>query len=136
VDAEPRERHPGLTHLAVLGTTESLPEIVSAHDVERVVVAFSKEAPAATLRVLRALGQANVQIDIVPRLFEIVGPTVGVHGIEGVPIISLPQTRMSRRARAIKRCIDVVGASAGLLLTAPLFAFFAFRIKRDSPGPV
>jgi lipopolysaccharide/colanic/teichoic acid biosynthesis glycosyltransferase len=36
----------------------------------------------------------------------------------------------------LKRAVDVVGASLGLLLTAPLFAFVAVRIKLDSPGPV
>jgi lipopolysaccharide/colanic/teichoic acid biosynthesis glycosyltransferase len=29
-----------------------------------------------------------------------------------------------------------VGATIGLVLTAPLFALLAWRIKRDSPGPV
>jgi lipopolysaccharide/colanic/teichoic acid biosynthesis glycosyltransferase len=37
---------------------------------------------------------------------------------------------------AIKRAIDIAGALIGLFLTAPLFAYIAWRIKRDSPGPV
>jgi lipopolysaccharide/colanic/teichoic acid biosynthesis glycosyltransferase len=36
----------------------------------------------------------------------------------------------------VKRTIDIVGALVGLVLTAPLFALAAWRIKRDSPGPV
>src|SRR6266511_4794224 len=32
--------------------------------------------------------------------------------------------------------VDVVGASVALLLSAPLFAYIALRIKRESPGPV
>jgi lipopolysaccharide/colanic/teichoic acid biosynthesis glycosyltransferase len=32
--------------------------------------------------------------------------------------------------------VDLVGASIGLVLTAPLFAFVAWKIRRDSPGPV
>lgn len=35
-----------------------------------------------------------------------------------------------------KRLFDIVAASAGLLLLAPLFAAIAFWIKVDSPGPV
>ncbi|MGC1377701.1 MAG: sugar transferase [Anaerolineales bacterium] len=36
----------------------------------------------------------------------------------------------------IKRIIDIVASALGLLLLAPVFAFLAFVIKRDSPGPV
>jgi exopolysaccharide production protein ExoY len=35
-----------------------------------------------------------------------------------------------------KRAIDIVGASLGLLVTAPLLALFAAVIKLQSPGPV
>jgi lipopolysaccharide/colanic/teichoic acid biosynthesis glycosyltransferase len=37
---------------------------------------------------------------------------------------------------AAKRAFDLVVASAGLLIAAPLFAAIAIAIKRDSPGPV
>lgn len=36
---------------------------------------------------------------------------------------------------AMKRVIDVLGASLGLLLLAPLFLVLAIAIKLDSPGP-
>ena len=35
-----------------------------------------------------------------------------------------------------KRTVDILGASAGLLLTAPLFPLIAVAIKLESPGPV
>jgi lipopolysaccharide/colanic/teichoic acid biosynthesis glycosyltransferase len=36
----------------------------------------------------------------------------------------------------IKRLIDILASTFGLLLLAPLFIFLAYRIKKDSPGPV
>jgi len=36
----------------------------------------------------------------------------------------------------VKRVFDIVIASAGLLIAAPLFVAIAIAIKRDSPGPV
>jgi len=38
--------------------------------------------------------------------------------------------------RFVKRAIDIVGASVGLLLTLPLMAVIAVLVKLDSPGPV
>ncbi|MCH8274631.1 MAG: sugar transferase [Armatimonadetes bacterium] len=35
-----------------------------------------------------------------------------------------------------KRALDVVGALAGLLILAPLFALIAVAVRADSPGPV
>jgi lipopolysaccharide/colanic/teichoic acid biosynthesis glycosyltransferase len=43
---------------------------------------------------------------------------------------------MSRSSRLLKRSLDFVVASVLLVLVSPLMAFIAWRIKRDSEGPV
>ena len=72
----------------------------------------------------------------VTALFEAVGPRVDMHTVEAIPLIGLPPVRLSPSARIVKRGIDILLAFVLLVLTAPLFAFIAWRIKRDSPGPV
>jgi exopolysaccharide biosynthesis polyprenyl glycosylphosphotransferase len=136
VDSEPRPRQVGLEHVALLGTTEMLPDLVRALGVERVVIAFSNDSPEDTLALVRSLNDTGAQVDIVPRLFELISPKVQVDTLEGLPLVELPPPRMSSSSFLIKRTIDIVGALAGLILTAPLFAYFAWRIRRDSPGPV
>lgn len=137
VDATPKARRADLPgHLTVLGRPARLPEIIERLDVERVVIAFSLESTEELLELVRSLRSRNVQIDVVPRLYELVGPRVAVHTVEGLPLLGLPPLRVTRTARLIKRTMDVVGASLGLLVTAPLFAYIALRIRRDSPGPV
>jgi exopolysaccharide biosynthesis polyprenyl glycosylphosphotransferase len=78
----------------------------------------------------------DVQIDIIPRLFEVVSPTAAVHSIEGVPLISVPPFALSRSSRLLKRTIDIGGAAAGLVILAPLLALIALLIKLDSRGSV
>jgi exopolysaccharide biosynthesis polyprenyl glycosylphosphotransferase len=136
VDAEPKAMRTDLEGVDVLGTPDDLSAIVRDHDVERVMVAFSGDSHERTLDVIRELKKLNVQIDIVPRLFEIVGPHVKVHSVEGVALVALPTAKRFPGSRAIKRAADVVGSLALLVLTAPLFAYIAWRIRRDSPGPV
>jgi lipopolysaccharide/colanic/teichoic acid biosynthesis glycosyltransferase len=77
-----------------------------------------------------------VQVDIVPRLFDVVGPNVTVHSIEGLPLIGLPSPKLLPFSRTIKRAIDLVGASLLLVLTSPIFAIAALQVRRDSPGPI
>jgi exopolysaccharide biosynthesis polyprenyl glycosylphosphotransferase len=137
VDSEERPRRDDLEDVAYLGGMDALASIVGTFDVERVVVAFPMEGHESILELVRRLReQLNVQVDIVPRLFETIGPSAGIHTVEGLPLVSLPPARLSRSSRALKRSIDVVGALVGIVATAPLFAYAAWRIKRESPGPV
>ncbi len=126
----------GTSHLDLLGATEDLPELVRSHSAHRVVIAFSADSDEQTLEVIRELQDSSVQIDIVPRLFEVLGTNAQLHTIEGVPLVGLPAPRLSHSAKFLKRSLDLVGAVAGLLVLAPLLAITAVWIKVDSRGPV
>ena len=126
----------GTGELELIGATNDLPELVRAHSAHRVVVAFSDDSDEQTLEVIRELQDCKVQIDIVPRLFEVLGTNAQLHTIEGVPLVGLPAPRLSESARFLKRTLDLVGATAGLILLAPVFAIVAAWIKLDSRGPV
>jgi exopolysaccharide biosynthesis polyprenyl glycosylphosphotransferase len=136
IDVEPKERRGDLEHLTLLGPPERLPAIVRAFDVERVVVAFSNGSHEEMLTLIRSMKDLDVQVDIVPRLFEIVGPGVGIHTVEGIPLIGLPPLRLSRSSRLLKRTVDIIVSAIGLIALAPIFALIALWIKAGSPGPV
>jgi exopolysaccharide biosynthesis polyprenyl glycosylphosphotransferase len=136
VDANPKEPRTDIGDLTILGTPEDLPQLVSELDVDRVIVAFSGETNEGTLALVRELRDRSMQIDIVPRLFEAVGPNAGIHSIEGLPLMGLPSVRITRTSRWLKRAIDVVVGSMLLVLLSPLFAFIAWKVKRSSSGPV
>ena len=134
-DADPKEMRRDVGGVPVLGTIDDVSEIVRVNEVDRVIVAFSQDRDEQFLELVRALRVHDVQIDVVPRLFDTVGPNSSVHTIEGLSVISVAPVRISRSSRLLKRSIDVVGASALLLLTAPLLLVVAWLVRRDSPGP-
>jgi exopolysaccharide biosynthesis polyprenyl glycosylphosphotransferase len=136
VDADPRALRADLDGISVLGSPDTLPELVRRLDIDRVVIAFSGESHERTIDLMRALRDLDVQIDVVPRLFEGVGPYVKLYTVEGMPILGLPTVKRFPFSRHIKRAADVVGASVGLIAMAPIFAYAAWRIRRESPGPV
>jgi len=136
VDAEPRPIRQELADLPLIGAPDDLARILSESRADRVVVAFSRERHetlAEMVRVARCLG---VHVDVVPRLFDAVGPVGDVNHIEGLPLVSIYRNKRSQPARCMKRVIDVVIGGAVLLVTLPLFAWIAWRVKRDSAGPV
>jgi exopolysaccharide biosynthesis polyprenyl glycosylphosphotransferase len=136
VDARPKERRPGLEHLTIIGGPERLPSIVRLLDVERVIVAFSNERHDETLVLLRSLKDLDVQIDIVPRFFEVLGPGVGIHTVEGLPLLGLPPMSLSRSSNFLKRGTDLVFSTVILILVSPVLLAIALLIKWDSSGPV
>jgi len=135
VDDDPRQARTDVK-IDILGGVDALPRLVEEHDVDRVIVAFRSEPDARTLALVRLLPLDDVIVDVVPRLFELVGPRATLHSIEGMPLVSLPPSHLSRSALATKRALDVAGAVLALILTAPLFAYVAIRIRLDSKGPV
>lgn len=136
VDDRPKDRRTDIGNVGVLGPATQLEEIVRVLDVERIIVAFSNEPDDETMDTLRTLRDHEVQIDVVPRLYELVGPRAGVHSIEGLPLVGVPPCSLSRPSLLLKRSLDLVAASLMLLVTAPLFLYAAVRIKRGSDGPV
>jgi exopolysaccharide biosynthesis polyprenyl glycosylphosphotransferase len=136
VDSAPKERRNDLEDLTILGEPDQLRELIKSHQVDRVVVAFSGASAESTLEVVRGLTDLDVQVDLVPRLFELVGPKVSVHRVEGLPLVGLPPARLTPSSRLLKRAFDIAGAAFALAIASPLLAFIAWRITRDSPGPV
>src|ERR1043166_2266643 len=84
----------------------------------------------------RRLNELGVQVDIVPRMFEVVSKDADVHAVESIPLVALPPFRLSFSARLLKRVLDIVVSSIGLLLLPPVFGVVGLLIKLDSPGPV
>ncbi|MGO9761232.1 MAG: sugar transferase [Solirubrobacteraceae bacterium] len=137
VDRNPKPRRADLPeNLTILGPPERLPAIIDCLDVERVVIAFSNESESELLAAMRHLHDLPVQVDVVPRLFELLDLRATMHWVEGMPLLGLPRTRPMRGSRTIKRAIDVVGAAVGLVVLAPLLAYVAVRVRLDSPGPI
>lgn len=136
VDDQPKERAPGLKHLTLLGGQGDLPELVRLLDVERVIIAFSNDDHETSLDLIRALNDRNVQVDIVPRFFEVLSPGVDLHSVEGLLMCGLPPFGLSRSSRLMKRTFDVLVSALGLVAALPVFVLIAAAIKLDSRGPV
>jgi exopolysaccharide biosynthesis polyprenyl glycosylphosphotransferase len=118
-----------------LGGLSDLCRLADELYVERVIFTHDDEAYEATLAAVRWLRDAGVQVDIVPRLYEVMGPRIDIHTVEGMSLVGLPPVRLSRTGALAKRAVDVVVAGTTLIVCAPLMALIAVLIRRGSPGP-
>jgi exopolysaccharide biosynthesis polyprenyl glycosylphosphotransferase len=138
VDENPKVRRDDLGHLALLGGVDRIAAIVRLLDVERVIIAFSNETHERTLDLIHELKDLDkdVQIDIVPRLFEALGPGTQVHPVEGISLVGLPRLRLTWSSLVLKRAIDAALSAVGIIVAAPLLAAIAIAIRLTSAGPV
>jgi exopolysaccharide biosynthesis polyprenyl glycosylphosphotransferase len=133
VDDDPAAEIDGAPHLGETGRIQS---VIRGHRVERVIFAFTNMPRSEQLEILQSCMDLGVQVDIVPRLHEVIGSRVQAHDLDGLPLLGLRAPELSRSSRFLKRALDIIGAALLLVLLAPLFAYIAIRIKLESPGPV
>jgi exopolysaccharide biosynthesis polyprenyl glycosylphosphotransferase len=119
-----------------LGGTARIEPVLRAYKVERVIFAFSRLTSSEQIDLFRRCMELGVQVDIVPRLYEVIGSRMQVHDVDGLPLVGLRAPRLSRSSRLMKRSLDLVVGVATLLVAAPFFAYAAIRIKLGSPGPI
>jgi exopolysaccharide biosynthesis polyprenyl glycosylphosphotransferase len=122
--------------IPVLGATAELGGLVDALAIDRVIVSFTEDSPERTVELIRSIRNTEVQVDIVPRMFEVVGTNATVHQIAGAPLVGLPRMRLSPSSRFLKRSLDLVLTVPGLILVSPALLVVALAIKLDSRGPV
>jgi exopolysaccharide biosynthesis polyprenyl glycosylphosphotransferase len=78
----------------------------------------------------------RLNLNVVPDIYDGLGWHAPLRSIGGFPVIELHGQPIPAFGLAVKRVIDIVVASVGLILVAPVLAFAALWIRLDSPGPV
>jgi exopolysaccharide biosynthesis polyprenyl glycosylphosphotransferase len=113
-----------------------LARMVSRQRVERVVVSHDDLREDELLDFLHRCRRLGVKVSMLPRPFDAMGPSVEVDDVEGITVLGINPPVLARSSRLLKRAMDVAGATAGLLLSAPVLVLVGAAIKLDSPGSV
>ncbi|MDQ3898097.1 MAG: sugar transferase [Actinomycetota bacterium] len=131
----PERQHGGAT-IPLLGATDDLEDVVLAHDVGHVVVCFSSVTHEVLLDVVRRARRANLDVSLVPRLYEEVTCRVAVGHVGGIPLLQVDQANPRGWAFGVKYALDRVVAAVALVLLSPLMVLVALAVKLSSPGPI
>lgn len=115
---------------------EDLAKVVREFVVDRVFLIPTTADPETMLDAVRRTTAIGVKVSIVPRLLEVVGSAVEFDTVGGVTVLGVRRPGLTRSSRAVKRAIDIVGATAALALLAPWGLLLAIAIRLDSAGPV
>jgi exopolysaccharide biosynthesis polyprenyl glycosylphosphotransferase len=126
----------GTPDLPLLGRFGELEAVIVAQRIDRVIIAFSRASHEELLEAIRVCRDANVAVDVVPRLFEFLDGVRALDQIGGLPLLSIGTKNLTTTSVAAKRLLDVVGSLALLVLFGPAMIATAIAIKLESRGPV
>ena len=120
----------------VLGTTEDLEEAVRRTGTRKVIVAFSAVADAHVSRLIQRCQERDIEVSVVPRMFDTINDRVDYDTVGGLPLLSFTTVDPKGWQFAFKHAFDRVFAAALLVVLAPLLACVALAVRLTSPGPV
>jgi exopolysaccharide biosynthesis polyprenyl glycosylphosphotransferase len=103
-----------------------------------IVLVADVNLPVKHWEALAALCEKElVQFKVVPSYFSILVSGLFLETLSGIPILGLSRLPLDRMFnRLVKRLIDIVGASVGLVLSVPLIAVLGALVYLESPGPI
>jgi exopolysaccharide biosynthesis polyprenyl glycosylphosphotransferase len=120
----------------VLGPIDLLALVLVEHEIHRVVIAPGDANSDEMLDALRVAKAIGVKVSVLPRMFEVVGSSALFDDVDGLTLLAVPRYGLTRSSAVLKRAMDLVIATVGLIVLAPLMLGIALAIKLNSPGPV
>ena len=126
----------GVLNPGTLGTAEDIPRIVKDYDVDRIVVGLSDRRGKLPIAELLQAKLSGVRVEDATSMYERLTGKILVDDLKPSWLIFSDGFVISRWTRFLKRAIDLVMASAGIVLSAPLTLLTALAVYLDSGGPI
>lgn len=121
----------------VIGTLESLPEVIRDSGANEVIIADADVNADRLFEVMIRCGRRRgVEFRIAPSLFNCLPRKTEIDQIGVLPMIRLFREPLSSGARILKRAFDLIVSALAVVLLFPLWLLIALLIKLDSKGPV
>lgn len=120
----------------ILENSGGLYETVKREKADKIVVSLSERRGVFPFQEVMACKLAGVEVVDAPSFYEQVTGKLFLEGINPSWIIFSDGFKVRRFRKVLKRCMDLLCATVGIILTIPFLPLIALAIKLDSPGPV
>jgi exopolysaccharide biosynthesis polyprenyl glycosylphosphotransferase len=118
------------------GLAGRIASAVGDMQVDRAILAGFSSNSRERARLVRLLTEGGHTVDFVYGEPETPYATAVLHNLEGLPVLSVQPTELSRGSAAMKRGLDVVISLVGLVLLGPILGIAAIGIKLGSSGSI
>jgi exopolysaccharide biosynthesis polyprenyl glycosylphosphotransferase len=119
-----------------LGGLSDVGRVVTERKIDEVIIALPPEQFDAVTSIVEQCQEQAVTFKVVPDLLQLSLDRVDLGEVAGVPLIGIKPASIHGGQLVVKRAIDIVVASAVLLISAIPMLLIALCVRADSPGPV
>ncbi len=132
IDLNPRVSQNEELPAPLLGAHEHLATVIQDFNVVYVIVAFGGVREEALVDILRTCDRLDVDVLVVPRLFELHNSNRSTDDIWGIPLTRVRRAAFRRPGWRAKRAMDVVLSAGALLALAPVLAVCALAVRLET----
>jgi exopolysaccharide biosynthesis polyprenyl glycosylphosphotransferase len=128
LDKDPMVAEDDALPMPVLGASWDLDRVAAQHDVQQVIITFSRAPHEVLLRLVKRCEELGLQVAFVPRLYEKITSKLTIEHLGGIPFISARPTNPKGIQFVIKYAVDRLVAALFLILMLPLMLPAALAI--------
>jgi exopolysaccharide biosynthesis polyprenyl glycosylphosphotransferase len=123
--------------LSVFPSFSRLEYLFHREEIEIVILADLDGARSEVVALSNLCEKELVEFKVIPSYFQILVSGLHLETVNGVPVLGVSKLPLDQLPNVIlKRTFDIVGAIAGLILSAPIIALFGAIVYLESPGPI
>jgi hypothetical protein len=122
--------------LDILGTTADLPDLVKRYNIEHVFISLPLTRYHEARHVFDRLSQTLVEVRLVADVPNLAGLSLTTTNLDGLPVVGLRESPHFGLNLFVKRSMDILLSSVGLIILAPVMLLIAALVKLTSPGRV
>lgn len=119
----------------VAGDLSDLPVIITEKRIDELVLAAETDDNKKLLNILYSLYHYKLPIKVLADKLNMLSQ-VKIKTIRGIPLINVTDNNFSPIEKNIKLFLDRIISILVLVLLSPMYIYIAWRVKKDSPGPV
>lgn len=122
--------------IPVVANSENIFEVASSLLMDEVFINLPEYSNRQLERLINRFEYAGVPVHVNVDFFDIITAYKTIEDFAGFTVLSYATNIHDYRRMIIKRCIDILGALVGLIITALFTPFVALAIFIESPGPI
>jgi exopolysaccharide biosynthesis polyprenyl glycosylphosphotransferase len=122
--------------IKVMGAIADLEKIIDEHIIKNVIISLGRHEEETILEVISRCEGKNVEIKIVPDLYDIISGQAKVSQLYAFPLIDIMPELMPEWEKKIKRLMDIILSFILIIITSPATMITSILIKLESKGPV
>ncbi len=121
----------------VLGTIDNLPLILPENKLDEIAITLPLGQYGRLKEIVNLCEKSGVHTKFIPDYAGIIPDRPYTEDIQGLPVINIRYVPLNNTINnVVKRLVDIVGSTVGLIIASPIMIISAILIKATSKGPV